>query len=348
MPADLLQPALRAHAWRRAHRVYILCMTRTTHDETSGVVLALGEALVEFLPVTDPGAGAAAWERFAGGAPVTYAAAVVRFGRTAALVSRFGQDAASEFLLHALMEEGVDVSRIVRVPDRQMGLCFHQHNGDSTELLFQRSESAATTLEPADLNGTCFDDVVALHVPGTTMQISLSALQTCLAAIASARSSGRIVSFDPNIRDIGGSTPAAAFEQATAASHIVTPTQQEAEAITGQHDAMDAARALRDMGPDLVAVTLAADGCIMFAAGDSQPVHCPGFVVPVVEPTGAGDCHAAATMVGYLAGWDPPRIGAFANAAGALAVTARGHLGEALPTLERIEALIHQQKVRQP
>lgn len=323
-----------------------------------GLVLVLGEALVEFFPVapepvahvsaTHEAGVAAAWERFAGGAPVTYAAAVVRCGGKAGLISRFGQDEASDFLLDALIAEGVDVSRVQRVADRQMGLCFHQHTAHGTELLFQRDASAATTLEPADVGGACLDESIALHVPGTTLQISDSALQACLAAIAAASGSGRIVSFDPNIRAIPGALPAAAFEQAIAAAHIVTPTQAEAEAITGEADPLRAAEALRARGPDLVAVTLAADGCVMFGAGDSRPIHCPGYKVAVVEPTGAGDCHAAATMVGYLAGWSPARIGAFANAAGALAVTARGHLGAALPSLKGIDALMEQQKVSLP
>ena len=65
----------------------------------------------------------------------------------------------------------------------------------------------------------------------------------------------------------------------------------------------------------------------------------PGYRVEVVEPTGAGDVHAAATMVGYLNGWDLEEIGQFANAAGAHAVTAMGHLGPALPTLDQIGSL---------
>lgn len=120
----------------------------------------------------------------------------------------------------------------------------------------------------------------------------------------------------------------------------MTPTLEEAAAITGKEEAFDAARELRARGPKLVAVTLAAEGCVVLTEGDREPVFCPGYRVDVVEPTGAGDCHAAATMVGFLKNWDPDRIGAFANAAGAIAVTAMGHFGVALPTRQRIEALI--------
>ena len=77
----------------------------------------------------------------------------------------------------------------------------------------------------------------------------------------------------------------------------------------------------------------------MLASGE-EVITCPGFEVAVVEPTGAGDVHAAAMMIGLLSGWELERTGRFANAAGALAVTAMGHLGEALPTPESILSML--------
>ena len=94
-------------------------------------VLSLGEALVEFMP--EPAGqsmgGALNWRKYAGGGPATYAAAVVRCGRPAALITRLGDDAFSDFLVDALAEEGVDVSRVLRVPGRQAGVCFQGQHG---------------------------------------------------------------------------------------------------------------------------------------------------------------------------------------------------------------------------
>ncbi|MBQ39868.1 MAG: hypothetical protein CME04_26085 [Gemmatimonadaceae bacterium] len=310
---------------------------------TDGPILALGEALVEFMPepMGDTMSGASHWHKYAGGGPATYAAAAVRCGHDAALITHVGEDPFSEYMIDALVGEHVDVSAIRRVEGRQIGLCFHECIDGHTSLVFHRRDSAATTLQPSDISSELISAAAALHVPGTTMQISPSALAASQAAIDTAKAAEVIVSFDPNIRAIlGGTETTAAFEQALAVADVVTPTLEEATAITGKEDAVHAARELRARGPKLVAVTLASEGCVVLAEGDTEPVYCPGYEVDVVEPTGAGDCHAAATMVGYLAGWDPARIGAFANAAGAIAVTAMGHFGDALPTLARIQALI--------
>ena len=305
-------------------------------------VLSLGEALVEFMP--EPAGQsmrrAVGWKKYAGGGPATYAAAIVRCGRPAALVTPLGDDPFSDFLVDALVEEGVDVSRIRRVPGRQAGLCFHECLDGRTNLLFHRRDSAATTLGPEDIDPAAIAGAAALHVPGTTLQISAGALEAALAAMAAARAAGVPVSFDPNLRAIpGASDTAAAFEKAVAAADVVTPTLEEAAAITGLDDPVEAGRELLARGPRLVVVTLAAQGCVVLAEGE-EPVSCPGYPVPVVEPTGAGDCHAAATTVGFLEGWDSERLGAFANAAGAIAVTAMGHFGPALPTPARIAELM--------
>ncbi len=323
-----------------------------TKDNTSTTarVLALGEALVEFMPpIGESMRQASQWQKFAGGGPATYAAAIVRFGHAAALLSLVGEDPFSDYLLDALQQEGVDTAPIGRRPDRQIGLCYHECIDGQTSLIFHRHDSAATTLCRDDIDPDLIAASAALHVPGTTMQISENALDAARHALHMARDCGVAVSFDPNIRAILGSTQSsAAMEEGIALADVVTPTLEEATAITGCDDPVKAARELRTRGPRLVAVTLAAEGCVLLREGDDTPVFSPGFTVDVVEPTGAGDVHAAAVMVGYLEGWETERIGQFANAAGALAVTAMGHFGPALPTIERIEALINRGVSQRP
>ena len=70
-------------------------------------MLALGEALVEFMParVGETMCGAFHFQKYAGGAPATYAAAIVRFGGNAGLISRVGEDPFSTFLIEALIAE---------------------------------------------------------------------------------------------------------------------------------------------------------------------------------------------------------------------------------------------------
>ena len=48
--------------------------------------------------------------------------------------------------LDALAAEGVALDQIRRLPDRQIGLCFHECLAGVTSLIFYRRDSAATTM----------------------------------------------------------------------------------------------------------------------------------------------------------------------------------------------------------
>jgi sugar/nucleoside kinase (ribokinase family) len=306
-------------------------------QKQTGMVVAIGEPLVEFMPAIrdETMAKAFRFKKYAGGAPATCAAAIVRLGGRACLISRVGVDPFSTFLLDALAAEGVNISHVKRIPDRQIGLVFHECLGGVTSLIFYRRDSAASTFTPEDIDPEVIRGAAALHIPGVTFQISESAKETCLMAARLAEEAGVLISFDPNIRNIlGGTETRQAMEEVISLADVITPTLEEATAITGEENPLRAAHLLRARGPRVVAVTLGKEGSVLL--GDGEPIVCPGYHVEVVEPTGAGDVYAAAIIIGLLNGWALERIGRFANAAGALAVTAMGHFGDALPTLERI------------
>ena len=67
--------------------------------------------------------------------------------------------------------------------------------------------------------------------------------------------------------------------------------------------------------------------------------HVPGFRVPVVDTTAAGDAFNAALAVGLAEGMPLPAAVRFANAAGALACTKMGAI-PAMPTRAEVDTLL--------
>ncbi|MBI5879064.1 MAG: carbohydrate kinase family protein [Chloroflexi bacterium] len=108
------------------------------------------------------------------------------------------------------------------------------------------------------------------------------------------------------------------------------------EAATGRDDPRAAAELLA-LGPDAVIVTLGARGSMAFTR-TGEAAH-PGFRVPVVDTTGAGDCFNAAFLRGYLHSWPLERCVTFANAAAALSVTRMGPRA-AVPDEGEVEAFL--------
>lgn len=101
------------------------------------------------------------------------------------------------------------------------------------------------------------------------------------------------------------------------------------EHITGLTDPDKGSREVLKLGPVCVCVTLGENGAIVFTR--NERVYQPGFDVPVIDTTGAGDCFHAAFINEYLAGRPLEETLRFANAAAALSIQ---HIGPraGLPT----------------
>jgi ribokinase len=101
---------------------------------------------------------------------------------------------------------------------------------------------------------------------------------------------------------------------------------------------------LKEMGPGAVYITLGSGGCQMVAARPLAIVPSPR--VEAVDTVGAGDAFNGALAAGLAAGRSPgPELTAWANAAGALAVTQRG-AQSALPDRDAIDRLSGLRSVR--
>jgi hypothetical protein len=74
--------------------------------------------------------------------------------------------------------------------------------------------------------------------------------------------------------------------------HLLILNDGEARQLTGETSLIKAARKLRDMGPQYVAVKKGEHGCLLFG-GDGQFFSCPAYPLEDIhDPTGAGDTFA--------------------------------------------------------
>lgn len=108
---------------------------------------------------------------------------------------------------------------------------------------------------------------------------------------------------------------------------LLTPNETEASTLTGttvgeRSRAKEAGARLLEMGCGDVIITLGAQGSLW--VGKDGARHFPGFSVPAVDSTAAGDAFNGALAAALAAGKAMEAAIPFANAAGALATTRRG------------------------
>jgi sugar/nucleoside kinase (ribokinase family) len=309
----------------------------------SGVVLALGEVLVEVMrdrtgePLDTPGTFRGP---YASGAPAIFAGAAARLGARARFLGRRGNDRFGSLCQAKLAELGVDTERLLGVPERITGVAFVGYQeGGGREFLFHLPESAAASLGPGDLDDALFTEVAWLHLSGSSLGVSESVRAACYRAAAMARSRGAVVSFDPNLRPELMTTEAAAALCRPVLEHadVVLPSGAEAALLTGSDDPEDACRALLAQGAELVVLKRGAEGALLYSTDEVRAV--PAVEVDEVDPTGAGDCFAAAFAVARLHGWTPYEAARFANVAAALSTTRFGPM-EGLPRRAEVEDLL--------
>jgi sugar/nucleoside kinase (ribokinase family) len=103
---------------------------------------------------------------------------------------------------------------------------------------------------------------------------------------------------------------------------VFVPNEDEARALTGKSRPADQARVLREAGAGIVVITRGPKG--LYAEDRQCAVEMGAFTVPLVDPTGCGDCFTAGLIAGLLRRWELVPLLTFASALGALAATALG------------------------
>ena len=131
-------------------------------------------------------------------------------------------------------------------------------------------------------------------------------------------------------------------EELLAAADVLIANEIESAALSGVtvrsvEGAFTAATRLRRRPGQTAVVTLGADGAV--AVSEALQRHVPAYPVPAVDTTGAGDAFCAALAVRLTETADLADALAWANAAGACAVTVVG-AEPSLPARASVEGLI--------
>jgi sugar/nucleoside kinase (ribokinase family) len=120
---------------------------------------------------------------------------------------------------------------------------------------------------------------------------------------------------------------------------ILFPSQPEAEYLTGCRDVEGDIEGLLNYGVRVVALKLGQHGC---AIGTGEEVFfVPGFAVPTVDTTGAGDSFDAGIILGRLEGWGWRESALLADALGALTAAVEG-AGTSLAEKKGVRAFLEQ------
>ncbi|MDE0466809.1 MAG: ribokinase [Candidatus Poribacteria bacterium] len=279
-----------------------------------------------------------AFDIFTGGKGFNQATAAARLGADVTLIGSVGADLFGDMLLTATENEHIDSKFVTKRTDVGTGIAtiVIEPDGDNSIIVVPRANMALTT---ADINAAA--DCIA------DADVLLLQLETPIAVSEHAAA----IAKRHDTRVILNPAPAQPLPDSLLGYvDILTPNQSETELLSGMkvsnhEEAYRAAEVLRarmvDTVDAAVVLTLGEQGALMLTATSSE--HISALPVEPIDTTGAGDAFCGALATALASGETLRSAVAFANAAGAAAVTVTGAT-PSMPTRAKIECLLESKK----
>lgn len=266
-----------------------------------------------------------------GGACTTLVAAR-RVNLSIATLALLGDDSYGRQVMEMLADEGVDVTYVEAMKDRQTVLCVVVTDKAGQHVFLGIKDG-----KPPERCPSSWKEIIpqsrSLFTNGYTLRDLLNP-HDVLDLLQLARKQKIPIFFDPgpSIEYLGDDT----LSQVLKLTDILLLTIEEAEYLVDDKGAK-AANALRSFGPAVVVLKAGVEGCYVAAEGIN--IYHPGFDVDVVDTVGAGDAFVAAFIAGYLRQGDWHECAALANAMGAAVVATQG-AGRCVPDAGQIAKIL--------
>ncbi len=264
-----------------------------------------------------------------GGMVATALVTLSKFGAKTGIITAVGDDHYGNSIISELRMYGVDTSHVKILRGHMSTIVFVLVDGRSGErrfLVLRKIKNLPMSEEDLKYISKC----KILHVDTVFLDAALLSLQY-------ARETGITTSLD-----VGRWTPSLerCFNKLLSNIDILIVSSDTAYRATRCRRPLEAANMLARKGPQVVVITLGSEGSICVTEG--RVIKAPGFKVPVVDTTGAGDVYHGAFLYGILQGWDLEFTLRFSNAAAALKCK---HLGgrRGIPDLNRVLSFLEKE-----
>ncbi|CAN1180643.1 Probable fructokinase-7 [Linum perenne] len=321
----------------------------STRNGGSKKVVCFGEMLIDFVPTVSGVSLAEApdFKKAPGGAPANVAVGVSRLGGSSAFIGKLGDDEFGRMLNEILKQNNVDNSGIRFDPNARTALAFVTLRADGErEFMFYRHPSADMLLTESELEIGILKQASVFHY-GSISLISEPCRSAHIKAMRIAKSSGAILSYDPNLRLALWPSAEAAKDGIMSIwndADVIKINEDEIMFLTGGDDPNDDNVVLEKLfHPDLklLIVTEGSVGCRYYTKDFKGKV--PGIKVKAVDTTGAGDAFVGGLLSSLASNpgilQDEKKLKEalyFANACGAVTVTEKG----AIPALPSMAAVL--------
>lgn len=316
-------------------------------------VIALGELLIDFTQNGLSEQGNGLFEANPGGAPCNVLSMLNNLGKKTSFIGKVGNDQFGKTLKKALEELGIGTENLLMDDEVHTTLALvHTFADGDRDFSFYRNPGADMMLTVDELNLDLIRDTRIFHF-GTLSMTHEGIRATTKKAVETAKESGDLISFDPNLREPLWDSLDNAKEQVRwglGKCDVLKISDNEIQWLTGEEDFTAGVKKIREEFPiPLILVSMGRDGSRAYY-GDHYVEVAPFLQENTIETTGAGDTFCACVLnyvlehsLEALTDEQLKEMLTFANAAASIITTRKGAL-RVMPTREEVLDFLKKQE----
>ncbi len=313
-------------------------------------LVAFGELIIDFAPKGVDKYGYPLLQAQAGGAPANLLSAFCKYGGKGAIIGKVGDDVFGKLMINSLKSTGADVSGVM-VDNRYfttMAFVTLDETGDRS-FSFARKPGADVSITFDEVDLSLIDNGKIFHF-STLSMTDEPGRDTTFRLAQYAKETGKLISYDPNLRLNLWKNEAEAKEfmlKGFEYADIVKISDNEVEFLWGCSPSEGADIIMSNFNTKLVYVTMGKNGCYFCNKNTNGYTSAPRGI-QAVDTTGAGDIFSGSAMAQLLkAGKNPQdlngddmvKICSFACAAASLSTMENGGF-TSVPDIETVNKYI--------
>lgn len=258
-------------------------------------VTVIGEALIDLVPLADPGS----YRARPGGSGFNVAIALARLGHRTAPMARFADNGFGNLLRSHAEAAGLDLGYAPLATEPTTLAVVSLDRDGRASYDFYMEGTADWQWSDAELARLPADTAV-LHTGSLAAWTSPGSEVIHAATVRLHQDDRTLISYDPNVRPATLRKPATArqrIEPSVSVAHVVKASGEDVEWLYPDTPRDQVAKRWLDLGALLVVITDGPDGAHFFSPA-LPPTHRPGRRIRLADTIGAGDAFTAGLLGG--------------------------------------------------
>lgn len=284
-------------------------MSKKTFD-----LITIGESLVEF-STNQKLKDAECLHKYYGGDSLVVAVAAKRLNSEVGFITCLGNDAFKDYLISSWEKEGLDISHIKFVEDKNGLYMVSRPSVEDKEFVYYRKKIAPSKLSIEDIDEEYIKSSKIIYASGITQSLSLKSREAVKYAFELAKSNGILTAYDPNYSETISTSEDAReyFDEILPLTDILfMSSKYDTKSIFDIESLENIIKHITDCGVQIVVIKSSKDkGYFINNQGKTHFV--PFYTENIVDTTSSGDAFNGAFLHAIANSYTPIEAGKIAS-----------------------------------